>query len=291
MGETKKRDSNLCCYDFTLPYEIEERELVNKLLTFCKKGFFQHELSKTGYHHWQGRISLLDKIRPSRLIKMKLIEKIHWSPTSNKNKNNYDYVTKDYTRIGYPVDINKKLKFIPEQYKGLHKRLKPFQQTIWDSADIKEFRKTNLVYDPPGKKGKSTVAALIDLHDRGIDLPPFNDSIQLIQATLNILEGKKLRTPRCICIDLPRSMNQNKLGELYTAIEQIKKGKVYDFRYKYREWWFDSPQIWVFCNVLPLKEYLSVDRWSVFTIDEKSMELVKTSFEEIEELGDDSEED
>jgi hypothetical protein len=55
---------------------------------------------------------------------------------------------------------------------------------------------------------------------------------------------------------------------MFTAIEQIKKGKLYDFRYSYKTFWIDSPQIWVFCNWLPDTSYLSMDRWKVWNIND-----------------------
>ena len=60
---------------------------------------------------------------------------------------------------------------------------------------------------------------------------------------------------------MPRAQSKEKLSGLYAAIEQIKKGKVWDFRNTYKEWWFDSPRIWVFCNETPNLNYLSRDRW------------------------------
>jgi hypothetical protein len=68
-------------------------------------------------------------------------------------------------------------------------------------------------------------------------------------------------------------MDKRKLGGMYSAIEQIKKGKVYDMRYSYKEWWFNSPQIWVFGNHMPDLSMLSADRWKIWSID-ASMDLV-----------------
>ena len=38
--------------------------------------------------------------------------------------------------------------------------------------------------------------------------------------------AKKERKPRIVFVDMPRAMDKKKLGGMYTAIEQIKKGKV-----------------------------------------------------------------
>lgn len=144
----------------------------------------------------------------------------------------------------------------------------PFQQQIWDNYDEFDGRSVNCVIDPVGSTGKSTLASLCDLYGRGIDMPICNDGEKLMQALCDICMGRRLRSPMMVFIDLPRSINQQKLAGMYTAIEQIKKGKLYDFRHSYKEWWIDSPQIWVFCNTIPNTCYLSKDRWRFYTIDE-----------------------
>ena len=67
-------------------------------------------------------------------------------------------------------------------------------------------------------------------------------------------------------------MNKDRLNGIYTAIEQIKKGKLFDLRYKYKEYWIDAPQIWVFSNIEPDISMLSKDRWRLWAIsDDKEL--------------------
>jgi len=87
-----------------------------------------------------------------------------------------------------------------------------------------------------------------------------------VASVCDILMAKQMRDPKCIFIDLPRAMDKKHLRGLFTAIEQIKKGKVFDTRYSYKEWWFDSPQVWVFTNIPPKTHYLSADRWNLYQI-------------------------
>ena len=105
-------------------------------------------------------------------------------------------------------------------------------------------------------------------------MPPINDAKELIQVACDICKSKEIRDPSPIFIDLPRAMRKSELGGVFTAIEQIKKGKLYDTRYRYTEWWIDSPAIWVFTNVLPDLNSLSLDRWVIWHIND-SKELVK----------------
>jgi hypothetical protein len=68
-------------------------------------------------------------------------------------------------------------------------------------------------------------------------------------------------------------MDKDRLNGIYTAIEQIKKGKLYDLRYKYKCYWIDSPCIWVFTNREPDENLLSRDRWKIYEI--KKQKLLK----------------
>lgn len=197
------------------------------------------------------------------------IREAHLSPTSSQNQGNLFYVTKEESRIDGPwSDADVEL-YIPRQYRGLIDRFYPWQKTVWDQFDVFDPRRINVVFDPIGNQGKSTLAALAELMKNGYDLPPENDGLKLIQSMCNMLMAKEDRAPGPIFIDLPRSMDQAQLFGLYKAIEQIKKGKVYDLRNHYKQWWYDSPQIWVFCNTMPETGYVSRDRWKFFAISKE----------------------
>lgn len=132
-----------------------------------------------------------------------------------------------------------------------------------------------MIYDPVGGHGKSTLAAICELTLGGIDLPPVNDSKELLQAMCDICRAKKERSPNPVFIDMPRAMDKGKLYGIYTAIEQIKKGKLVDLRYSYREWWIDSPAVWVMTNIEPDPDLLSRDRWKVWCIEGNKLRSFK----------------
>ena len=111
------------------------------------------------------------------------------------------------------------------------------------------------------------------LHMKALKLPCHNDGIKLIQSTCNMLMAREWRDPTHVFVDMPRAMGKEKLGGLYTAIEEIKGGYVYDERNHFVEWWYDSPRVWVFTNQKPDFSYLSKDRWCLWEINEKD-ELV-----------------
>nr|QXP07598.1 MAG: replication associated protein [Arizlama virus] len=272
----KKIVNAVCVWDFTVGVDyVNLDDLLKSMKTHCKKYSFQKEKGEeTGFIHFQGRVSLKIKQRLSGIIALFGIKEMHWSITSKPNRDNTFYVTKEESRIEGPWSDESKDIYIPYQYKGILDNLRPFQQSIFDKKDDRDPRKVNIVIDERGNRGKSSLAAIMEIMGYAIDMPPCNDGEKLVQSLLDMCY-EKTRDPKVIFIDLPRSMNQEKLFGMYTAIEQIKKGKLYDFRYNYKSWWIDAPQIWVFCNTEPHRGYISRDRWNMWYIND-SNELVAT---------------
>lgn len=273
----KKQTYQLAWWDFTIPEHASNRAEIKKHLEMiAKKWVFQLELGSEGeYRHFQGRLSLKVKKRMSQMIKIKWCE-IHWNITSTNcmNKNSFSYVMKDDGRIEGPWSDKDEEQYIPRQYRGKLKSLRPFQKHIWDTRNNFCDRTVNIIFNERGNLGKTVIAALCELFGRGIDLPVCNDGTALIQAMCDICKGRKLRNPSPVFIDIPRAFNQERMNGIYTAIETIKKGKLYDMRYHYKCWWIDSPVIWVMTNQEQNLEYLSRDRWKIWTINE-NLELVK----------------
>lgn len=266
---------NACAmWDFRMSADGIDRELlVADLKSICKRYCFQLEQGEqTGYIHFQGRFSLIKKHRKSELMKMfkKVPVPNYLEPTTNATYYAGDmfYVMKDETRVDGPWDERETEKYIPRQYRDMLSKLYPYQKHIYETANVFDTRIINLIYCEHGGVGKSTIASVCELFANGIDLPPVNDAEKLIQSCCDICEAKKVRNPSPIFVDLPRAMNKDRLNGIYTAIEQIKKGKLFDLRYKYKEYWIDSPQIWVFSNIEPDLAMLSKDRWRVWYVDE-----------------------
>lgn len=269
--------SAVCVYDVTIKADglnVEDAKAGFRQL-FKKWTFQLEEGHETGYLHYQGRGSLYKPLRVGQAIALvhKIFPGAHLSPTSKEVAVLGDtfYVTKLDTRVAGPWDDRERTKYIPYQYQGMETTLLPWQKVVWKSAEEREPRIVNCVYDPVGGNGKSTIAVLMVLHDRGLEVPPVNDAKELVASVCDILTSKELRDPKCIFVDMPRAMEKAKLHGIYAAVEQIKKGYVYDLRYRYREWWFDSPQVWVFTNTEPDLNLLSRDRWRVWTIDDHNL--------------------
>lgn len=250
-------------------------ELKGLLRVYAKKWCFQLERGDSGYEHYQGRISLIKKKRKGELMSVFQANGIevpnYLEPTSTTCKGDQLYVMKEDTRIDGPWTDKDKQIYIPKQIR--EKNLRKWQLNVIENSRVFDDRIVNIIYDPVGNQGKSFLASYCSLYMDGIDLPPVNDSKELIQSLCDVCEAKGLRTPNPVFLDLPRSQDKSKLYGIYNAIEQIKKGRLYDMRYKYKEWWIDSPSVWCFTNILPDMDYLSADRWVIWTI--KSQGLVR----------------
>jgi len=98
------------------------------------------------------------------------------------------------------------------------------------------------------------------------------------------------REPGLVFVDLPRGITADagggqKLAPFLIAIECIKKGHVCDVRHHYKDWWFDSPAVWVFCNAMPPLNYMSVDRWKFWQINEADKSLVAITRRQMKQVA------
>ena len=267
-------------YDFTyygkdaiLPDHEEFIKLIRPL--FKKWAFQLEECPTTGTKHYQGRGSLFKKKRHPELCGLLNSTPLRGMKVSESSNNSLTdeifYMLKYDTRVDGPWQDNTYTapEYIPRQYRGLLERLHPWQKHIIDSRTDFNDRVINLVYDAKGCNGKSTLACLSQLHYKGFDVPPIGDHKELTQAVCDYLMARQLRDPDFIFIDFPRALTMEggkKLAPFMVAIEQIKKGHVADVRNHYKEWWFDSPQVWVFTNHPVDPRFMSKDRWKFYGI-------------------------
>lgn len=252
---------NACClYDFrysatSLSYE----NVISHLKGVAKHYVFQEEKGNTGYVHFQGRLSLIKKRRKMEALRLFSVPPEYFEPTTRKEfiKNSFQYQTKVDTRIAGPWTDKDIPIFIPRHIRG--RTPYAWQQKILDCKTQYDERMINVLIDPIGNHGKSILASMVRQH-KGITIPPIGDSKELVATCCDMLYPNN-RDPGLILIDIPRSVNNKRLVSLMTAIETIKDGWVYDFRYKFKAHEFNRPQIWVMTNNPIERKYLSPDRF------------------------------
>lgn len=257
-------------------YPFSSHELSSRLHRLFKKFVFQKEAGKeSGYVHWQIRGSLWKKQRrdPARNLVNQVLNifdtgDYYCEPTSNAAAltGNMFYVMKEDSRLEGPFSDKDQVAYIPRQYRV---NLYPWQQAILNTADEFDPRTINLVVDPEGNHGKSILTGYAQCKGY-YSFPTSLDANRLQESVCDILMSREDREPKLIFFDIPRSQNKKALGALFSAIEVVKSGIVCDTRYSFKQWMFDSPQIWVMTNEdLDLK-LLSSDRWKVWQFDENS---------------------
>lgn len=278
----KKIDNAISLWDFRVSEnELTFNDIMGQLKDVAKHFIFQLEQGDSGYRHFQGRMSLIKKRRHAeKHLLLKLFTKWqpnYLEPTTNPEyiKTSFSYVMKIDTRLEGPwtdVDVPKEV-YIPRQYRNIEvDQLYPFQQTIWNTIQNDacfNSRQINLIYCKGGNKGKSTIAHLSRLKANSLVIPAIiNDAKELVQVACDMCMDTQNRNPKAIFIDMPRAINKDRLYGIYSAIEVIKDGYLYDVRHHFKSWDIDSPHVWVFTNTMPQLEMLSQDRWNIFTIDE-----------------------
>ena len=259
-----------CCYDFRWSADgITPQQIISWLKGIAKRFVFQREVGDGGYNHYQGRLSLVKKRRKHEALRLFENPPNYFEPTTNKEYQSGDafYATKVDTRVEGPWKDDDEEVYIPRQVREMD-GLRPFQQHIVNDVDKWDKRKINIVYCKGGNKGKSSLVGYMRAHKLGRALPPVNDFKDLLRMVCD------LPTSKLYLFDMPRAMNKDKMYQFYSAVETIKDGYAYDDRYSFKEKVFDCPNIWIFCNVLPSLEMLSLDRWKIWDIDD-SFNLVE----------------
>ncbi len=272
--------NSIACFDMTMSRtQCEADELQEWLKTNTKKWGFQGEVGAEGYKHWQGRFSLIKKTRLSTLIKTFPWKggddgSVRLSCTSDNARqeiNFYNYVTKDdMTATG--ERYTDKDTYIPRQIKKI-KELKIWQQTIITLLEKPDDDHINVIIDGEGYSGKSTLALWAECHGLGFAMPPVSDMKDMMQIAM------EMKQQRAYFIDIPRSVDQTRMTSFWAGIESLKRGKVYDLRYKYRQKLIDAPHIWVFMNQEPNINAITTRRWKLWRIEEE--ELVRIPMAEL----------
>lgn len=225
----------------TIPRYFPKKGVITFCKNSCKKWVIGFEKGKGGYEHYQVRLSTSLSFEGLKTVFPKAhIEKC--TDTWNYEKKEGHYICWNDTR---------------EIQTARFGRLRENQRRIVRSCIRQSNRSITVVYDPCGGSGKSWLAR--NLYERGKAqyVPPYLNSVKDIIQFVASGYGEE----GIICIDLPRSWKWSK--ELYTGIEAIKDGLVFDGRYSARTRDIYGVKVLVFTNNKPSLDALSADRWDL----------------------------
>lgn len=139
-------------------------------------------------------------------------------------------------------------------------RLSGLQLRILAHVKRQGDRNITVIFDPKGNSGKSWLCRRLFESGEGYYVPPTVDTVKgIIQFIASGYRGQQI-----IVIDIPRSWKWSE--QLYTAIESIKDGLVYDTRYSAKTRDIYGVKVLVFTNTLPTIGALSIDRWDIMDI-------------------------
>lgn len=256
--QTKSSTVNkICVWDCTLPDDKHTKDSIMAWCNeWCKKWCFQKEKGESGFIHYQLRCSLKVAVRNMT----KHLVPCHWSPTSDENRDNLFYVCKDDTKLEGPWSDKDEITYIPRQVREMQDKLYPWQETARDISNVYNDRVINCILDTSGNNGKSMFSLYMVTHGLGELLPYCNNFKDIMRMAYD------LPTSKCYIIDIPRAINKKDLKGMFSGIEQLKNGYLFDDRYNFKRKFIDSPRIWVFVNKLPKVKYLSSDRWNYYKI-------------------------
>lgn len=273
----------LCVFDVTLKASAANAS-VDKIKSFlrkwCKKWTFQKESGeKTGYVHYQMRLSLKSKRYMSTLLKAC---NLYWgkgfgdlSPTSKENADLMNimgeafYCMKEDTRIEGPWtdrDDTGPPKFIPHRFR--QPKLKDWQQRLQQMMTMQKAQRDSrhiiLVHNPTGGVGKSWFMGNMMCNHGWKRVPSScknpQEMIQWLASDDSIPEG----WDGYLMCDVPRAVSPKHWWTLAQGLEEIKQGHFYDQRYKMKDKWIEAPAMCVFCNTKPPPEVMSKDVFIIF---------------------------
>lgn len=276
------------CWDVTVSADTTSKDQVHKFMRKETSNYcFQLEQGNSGYRHYQGRFIFKRKVRLTTLIKAakQYGEGWHFSPSSalvaaEAKSGKFCYVMKEDTRLEGPWTDQDDPKELTWDIKVLECKDNwyPWQRQAYDFATTRDPRVIHVIYDPKGNSGKSSFLKYLALTKKCGYIPPFTEYEDVMQVAM------AKASYGSFWIDMPRAMEKNRLKKLWSAVETIKSGFLFDKRYHWKEVIIGSPQVIVSTNVLPNVNMLSLDRWRFHKITE-DLRFATLSIEQIM-LGD-----
>lgn len=276
---------------------IEANDIMKVLSATSKKWCFQEEISETGYHHWQGRISLIKRKTTKAALEQHIdlmeLDRSecfnYFQPTIQgvHKTSNFNYVMKSDTRVkDTEVYTNETHKYqppvwIPREIRYLNpSTMRPYQLEIYNftrrlpTKILPPSNDRNIlwIYCPEGGIGKSHL--LKYLHSYGSrKLIWFENVREIVQDLAERESAMGRRDIPGILFDFPRSEVLD--HRFYKLLEILKDGHFTNTRYKGGDWLIESPPIVITANILPDLKAMTSDRIILYKPNRETYELEK----------------
>lgn len=239
-------------YDVTLPREnMNDLDLQNFIEGLGVDRYaYGREIGESGYEHYQIRYVLKNpSVWDAQKKKWSTVGG-HVTPTSEMG-HNFNYVEKEGNFYRSWEGVIGKFATI---------QLRPWQGMAVASLKEQNDRQVTVIIDEEGNHGKSWLGKYIEATHMGDYMPMMSDHKEWVAYAMAF--------PRkCYVIDVPRAESIQQKKAMWTAIEQLKNGCLYDGRYSPRKMWIDPPKLLIFANEEPPFDTLSRDRWICYVFE------------------------
>jgi len=277
----KPFDGQLVGFDITIPcqdrdnWQPQKSDILTSLLQLAKKFVFQLECGDSDYFHFQVRLHLHKKTCYGTLLRDLIPQcKGHWSVTANGTHlagNQFNYVMKTQSHIEGPWtedDVPDKPKTLTRQLRH-YMTLDPYPWQVKATALASSYNERHLTYiwDPHYNSGKSIFSEWLEYKGLAEEIPPFT----LMEDIMQFVMGQK--TSGCYLFDMPAAMKKERMHQMYSGLEMLKNGYLYDKRYQGKKRRIDRPTVICFANNLPITDLMAPDRWQVYYLT-RSKDLV-----------------
>ena len=232
--------------------------LISLFNTLCEKYCFQQEIGESGTPHLQGVISLKKR---ARWNEFGLPKGIHWEKVIHLTKA-YEYCSKEKSRVLGTFPFTKNYT-IPQALKIIQ-NLYPYQKEI-EAIHLTEpdDRTIYWFWEKTGGVGKSAFVKYM-VHQHKCLFCDGGKKADLI----NLVFKQDMDNTRTVIWDLTRNKG-NKIS--YDTIEAVKNGMVCNTKFETGMKLFNAPHIFIFANDPPEVENLSIDRWKIYEIKNKTL--------------------
>lgn len=219
------------------------------LAKHCDRCLVGDEVGESGYQHYQIKCVFGRGIDLEGLGK--LLPGAHWSPTHVKN---FEYEMKEGRYWASWEGALRDFATI---------QLWRWQQEAIDLLKQQDDRRILCIVDEEGCSGKTTLAKYIVANHIGAYCPIMEDAKDYMAWAL------AHKTAGAFIIDCPRAEDNKHERALWSAIEQMKNGYLWDKRNQWREAWIEPPKVMVITNDMPNTSLLSYDRWDIKPLTKK----------------------
>lgn len=222
--------------------DLLEKHLQEILDKICERYAYGNEEGKDGYKHFQCRIVCI-KPTDENALRLYLVSNgipAHTSPTQIRN---FEYVQKEGNfYCSWEAVLNKFARGTPVMWQLI-------ALEMWNKQNDREIL---VIADEKGRHGKSWLRKYMVATHKAAFIPP-------LEKAEDIMAMAMAKPSKGYVIDMPRAEGKVKKA-MWSAIEQIKDGYLYDKRYQWKEKWIDPPKVMVFCNDYN-ENNLTTDRW------------------------------